>query len=81
MNKQLEYIHLEHSFSIGWNGNCNYDWVAIKQTWNGVTALPKHCGTNAPPMVNTRGSTVLSFITDSSIQRKGFAARFKVSSI
>ena len=66
-------------FSSGHNGRCYYDWVTVKQTWNGVTALPKHCGADTPPMVNTRGSTVLTFITDYSYQAKGFSARFKVS--
>ena len=63
---------------LGYNGRCYYDWVTVKQTWNGVTALPKRCGTDTPPIVNTRGSTVLTFKTDYSYQMKGFSARFKV---
>ena len=72
----LPYIFLSN---VGVDGVCRYDWVSVKQTWNNLTALEKHCGRESPPMVNTRGTTLLTFITDYSMQLKGFSARYKVS--
>ena len=77
-----DYVTLEflEPFEIegGSDGRCPWDWVAVNQTWNNLVALDKHCGTQLPPFVNTRGSTLLAFKTDHSIQMKGFSARFNI---
>ena len=58
---------------------CWYDWVTVKQTWNDETVLVKRCGRRTPPVVNARGSTLITFRTDGSVQKRGFSARFTVS--
>uniref|UniRef100_A0A6A7FUH2 Cubilin n=1 Tax=Hirondellea gigas TaxID=1518452 RepID=A0A6A7FUH2_9CRUS len=59
---------------------CRYDWVQVSYEGSYGSIANKFCGRELPPMITTRGTTTISFITDRSMQRTGFLANYTADS-
>ncbi|KAK3105916.1 hypothetical protein FSP39_008473 [Pinctada imbricata] len=67
-------------FAIEGGANCPYDYVqAFPGNDSSGRSLGKFCGTTVPQPVSSLGSMFVQFVTDSSIQNKGFRALYSVS--
>lgn len=66
------------SFEIENHDNCVYDYVEVRDGHNSDSPLiGVYCGYKLPPDIRSTGNKLLvKFVSDSSVQKAGFAATF-----